>query len=63
MTFTHETTLDDFTLELPASDAPLRYGSLGAKRRRCPGVRVGREFEVVLGMGDDRQEQEVKFTI
>ena len=28
MTFTHETTLDDFTLELPASDAPLRYGSL-----------------------------------
>ena len=29
VTFTHETTLDDFTLELPASDAPLRYGSLG----------------------------------
>jgi hypothetical protein len=28
VTFTHETTLDDFTLELPASDAPLRYGSL-----------------------------------
>jgi hypothetical protein len=31
VTFTHETTLDDFTLELPASDAPLRYGSLGGK--------------------------------
>ena len=29
VTFTHETTLDEFTLELPASDAPLRYGSLG----------------------------------
>jgi hypothetical protein len=31
VTFTHETTLDDFTLDLPASDAPLRYGSLGGK--------------------------------
>ena len=31
VTFTHETTLDDFTLELPASDAPLRYGSLAGK--------------------------------
>jgi hypothetical protein len=31
VTFTHETTLDDFTLDLPASGAPLRYGSLGAK--------------------------------
>ena len=31
VTFTHETTLDDFTLELPASDAPFRYGSLGGK--------------------------------
>jgi hypothetical protein len=31
VTFTHETTLDDFTLELPASDAPLRYGSLGGR--------------------------------
>jgi len=30
-TFTHETTLDEFTLELPASDAPLRYGSLGGR--------------------------------
>jgi hypothetical protein len=31
MTFTHETTLDEFTVELPASDAPLRYGSLGGR--------------------------------
>ena len=31
VTFTHETTLDDFTLDLPPSDAPLRYGSLGGK--------------------------------
>jgi hypothetical protein len=31
LTFTHETTLDEFTLELPASDAPLRYGSLGGR--------------------------------
>ena len=31
VTFTHETTLDDFTLELPASNAPLRYGSLAGK--------------------------------
>ena len=31
MTFTHETTLDDFTLDLPASDAPLRYGTLGGR--------------------------------
>jgi hypothetical protein len=31
VTFTHETTLDDFTLDLPASEAPLRYGSLGGK--------------------------------
>ena len=31
VTFTHETTLDDFTLDLPESDAPLRYGSLGGK--------------------------------
>ena len=31
VTFTHETTLDDFTLELPTSDAPLRYGSLAGK--------------------------------
>ena len=31
VTFTHETTLDDFTLELPASDAPLRYGTLGGR--------------------------------
>ena len=31
LTFTHETTLDEFTLELPASEAPLRYGSLGGR--------------------------------
>jgi hypothetical protein len=31
VTFTHETTLDDFTLDLPASEAPLRYGSLAGK--------------------------------
>jgi hypothetical protein len=31
VTFTHETTLDDFTLDLPASDAPLRYGTLGGR--------------------------------
>jgi hypothetical protein len=31
VTFTHETTLDDFTLELPASDAQLRYGTLGGR--------------------------------
>ncbi len=31
VTFTHETTLDDFTLELPASEAPLRYGSLAGR--------------------------------
>ena len=31
LTFTHETTLDDITIELPASDAPLRYGSLAGK--------------------------------
>jgi hypothetical protein len=31
VTFTHESTLDDFTLELPASDAPLRYGTLAGK--------------------------------
>jgi hypothetical protein len=28
VTFTHETTLDDFTLDLPASDAHLYYGGL-----------------------------------
>ena len=31
VTFTHETTLDDFTLELPASEAPLYYGGLTGK--------------------------------
>jgi hypothetical protein len=31
VTLTHETTLDEFTLELPASEAPLRYGSLGGR--------------------------------
>jgi hypothetical protein len=31
VTFTHETTLDDFTMDLPASDAPLRYGTLGGR--------------------------------
>lgn len=31
LTFTHETTLDDFSLELPGSEAPLRYGSLGGR--------------------------------
>jgi hypothetical protein len=31
LTFTHETTLDEFMIELPASDAPLRYGSLGGR--------------------------------
>jgi hypothetical protein len=31
VTFTHEITLDDFTIDLPASDAPLRYGTLGGR--------------------------------
>ncbi len=30
-TFTHEMSLDDFTLELPASDAPIRYGSFAGR--------------------------------
>jgi hypothetical protein len=29
LTFTHEQSLDDFTIELPVSDADLRYGTLG----------------------------------
>lgn len=31
LTFTHEMSLDDFTLELPASAAPLKYGSLAGR--------------------------------
>lgn len=30
-TFTHEMSLDDFTLELPASEAPIRYGSFAGR--------------------------------
>jgi hypothetical protein len=46
VTFTHETTLDDFTLELPASDAPLRYGSLAG---------TGDEDVLVFAWGEDSQ--------
>jgi hypothetical protein len=31
LTFTHETTLDDFTIDLPASDAELHYGVLAGR--------------------------------
>ena len=31
LTFTHEQSLDDFTIRLPASDAELRYGTLPGK--------------------------------
>ena len=31
LTFTHEMSLDDFTLELPASPAPLKYGSFAGR--------------------------------
>jgi hypothetical protein len=31
LTFTHETSLDDFTLTLPASDGQIAYGSLGGR--------------------------------
>jgi hypothetical protein len=44
LTFTHETTLDEFTLELPASEAPLRYGSLGGRNG---------EDVLVFGWGQD----------
>jgi hypothetical protein len=31
VTFTHETTLDDFSIDLPASDAPFYYGGLSGR--------------------------------
>ncbi len=31
LTFTHEQSLDDFTISLPAGDAELRYGTLSGK--------------------------------
>lgn len=31
LTFTHEMSLDDFTLELPASPAPFKYGSFAGR--------------------------------
>jgi hypothetical protein len=31
LTFTHETSLDDFTITVPAADGPIAYGSLGAR--------------------------------
>ena len=31
LTFTHEMSLDDFTLELPGSAAPLKYGSFAGR--------------------------------
>lgn len=31
LTFTHETSLDDFTIAVPASDGQIAYGSLGAR--------------------------------
>ena len=31
LTFTHETSLDDFTIAVPASDGQIAYGSLGGR--------------------------------
>jgi hypothetical protein len=31
LTFTHETSLEEFTIELPASEAPVRYGGLSGR--------------------------------
>jgi hypothetical protein len=31
LTFTHETSLDDFTIEVPHSDAPIHYGMLKSR--------------------------------
>ena len=31
LTFTHETSLDDFTITVPASDGQIAYGSLGGR--------------------------------
>ena len=31
LTFTHETSLDDFTIEVPASEGQVAYGSLGGR--------------------------------
>ena len=43
LTFTHETTLDDFSIELPGSDAQMRYGSMAGR---------GGEDVLVFAWGD-----------
>jgi hypothetical protein len=45
VTFTHEKSLDDFTLDLPGSDAELRYGTLAAA--------AGGDDFVVFAWGND----------